>query len=62
MGEDGRRKQWEMVRNIDSSATRVNVSMRVNWTIYRTAYRQENIKLNVFHTEVLSKAILGDYM
>jgi len=30
MGEDRRRKQWEMVRNIDSSATRVNVSMHVN--------------------------------
>lgn len=43
MGEDRRRKQREMVRNIDSSATRVNVSMHVNWMIYWTAYRQENI-------------------
>jgi len=30
MGEEGRRKQWEMVRNIDSSTTRVNVRMHVN--------------------------------
>jgi hypothetical protein len=34
MGEDGRRKQWEMVRNIDTSVMRVNVRMHVNWMIY----------------------------
>jgi len=36
-------EQWEMARNINSPATRVNISMCVNWMIYWTAYRQENI-------------------